>query len=577
MTVKGYRELGGIEGVLQRRADGVYGGFSEREQQICQALFLRLVQRLGGEKYARKRVALSDLYIARYGEEEVRKVIDRLEAADSRLLIVEPDSKTGQPEVEIAHDTLIRSWPELRKWLSQDEEFNLWRERFQARRKDWVEANRGKGELLRGALLIEAEKWQRIRAEDLTQGELEFIRKSLAHLGRERAIDRALLGISMLALLLGGGLLLVGTESISRHRAAEATMRMVRGNEKEALTWAVRAARWWPTTREAEEALQEAVQLVRRAAIRSDGFPILTMAFSSDGQMLAIGSKNGVATVWDTDKYNEQAHSEQIGSGVLSLSFSPDSRQLALSGEDGVLRLWDWRRNSKPATLSATHNVLTKVVFAREGRWVLASSRDGTVKGWDLASGASQPAASLSSGAAILAMALSPDGRSIVTGDVNGRLRVWDANTFSPEADFKRQDTSTITDVSFSNDGRLMASSSTDGSCEVWQVSGRTQELILIADRPAGVAGAAFSPDSAQIATAGLSGIARLWSLSTGADVLALRGRITETRLSTIAFPPKSQPGGHRHVAVGGEDGAVYIYELNLDLLKKEAQYLLTK
>jgi hypothetical protein len=74
-----------------------------------------------------------------------------------------------------------------------------------------------------------------------------------------------------------------------------------------------------------------------------------------------------------------------------------------------------------------------------------------------------------------------------------------------------------------------------------------------------------------------VSGIARLWSLRTGKDVLALRGRIAETQLSTIAFPPRSPPGGHRHVAIGGQDGAVYIYELNLDLLKKEGQDLLGK
>ena len=575
MTVAAYKALGGIDGVLEHRADSIYNKLSKSDQQICQTVFLTLVHRLG-EKYAKRRVPLKALFAQRYDEDRVRFVIKELERPESRLLVVEGDEADKQ-EVEVAHEALIRGWRQLAAWLKQDQEFVLWHERLHAAKEAWEHANRNKIQLLPVPHLTEAQKWQQARDADLTPDESLFIRKSLAYWKKQKRIDSFLMAGSILALLLGAAFLLVWSSSVSRQLAATATIRMVPGNEREALTLAIRAARWWPTTREAEEALQEAVQLVQRAAIQSDGSPILTMAFSRDAQLLAIGSKNGVARIWETDTSNQRAQSNETGSGILSVAFSPDSNRLALTGEDGVLRLWDWRQTQEPAKLSATDNVLTKVAFARGDSWIVASSRDGTVRGWDLATRASQPAASLSAGAEILAMSVSPDGRSIVTGDINGRLREWDAIAFALQGDFDRRDASVITDVSFSSDGMRLASSSLGGYCEVWKVADRKRELLLDADRPAGVAAAAFSPDGEQIATAGLSGIVRLWSLRTGADVLALRGRNRETQLSTIAFPPRPHPGGHKHVAIGGQDGAVYIYELSFNLLKKEAQELLAR
>jgi hypothetical protein len=80
--------------------------------------------------------------------------------------------------VEVAHEALISSWGVLRAWVNEDREFLLWRERLDAL---FAESERAEGKedaLLRGSLLIEAQKWLDLRSSDLSNHEREFIAAS---------------------------------------------------------------------------------------------------------------------------------------------------------------------------------------------------------------------------------------------------------------------------------------------------------------------------------------------------------------------------------------------------------------
>src|SRR4029077_9023816 len=44
LTVKGYQEIGRLEGALRSRADSTLDGFSQDEQELCRRTFLRLTQ-----------------------------------------------------------------------------------------------------------------------------------------------------------------------------------------------------------------------------------------------------------------------------------------------------------------------------------------------------------------------------------------------------------------------------------------------------------------------------------------------------------------------------------------------------
>ena len=64
LTIAAYKDIGGVAGALQRRAEGIYGKFSEQEGKICQRIFSRLTQiAKPGEGYkdTKRRVNLRDL------------------------------------------------------------------------------------------------------------------------------------------------------------------------------------------------------------------------------------------------------------------------------------------------------------------------------------------------------------------------------------------------------------------------------------------------------------------------------------------------------------------------------------
>src|SRR3954471_14532711 len=61
LTIRTYREIGGIEGALQRKADAVYGNFTDEQKELCRRVFLRLVQPGEGSEDTRRRASLREL------------------------------------------------------------------------------------------------------------------------------------------------------------------------------------------------------------------------------------------------------------------------------------------------------------------------------------------------------------------------------------------------------------------------------------------------------------------------------------------------------------------------------------
>ncbi len=95
--------------------------------------------------------------------------------------------------IDIAHEALIRHWPRLREWVNEDRDFKTWRDRFGADVKKWLINNQHEAWLLRGAHLVEPEKWLKERADDLTADENNYINASIAERERARQEQEALL------------------------------------------------------------------------------------------------------------------------------------------------------------------------------------------------------------------------------------------------------------------------------------------------------------------------------------------------------------------------------------------------
>ena len=82
-----------------------------------------------------RRAILDDLVPFGGDRDEVRKLVNQL--ADKRLLVTD-SSGDGSVEAEVAHEALIRHWPRLQGWLSNDAEALHVRDGMGYAARDWA-------------------------------------------------------------------------------------------------------------------------------------------------------------------------------------------------------------------------------------------------------------------------------------------------------------------------------------------------------------------------------------------------------------------------------------------------------
>jgi CHASE2 domain-containing sensor protein len=176
-TLHAYRDfLGGLQGAVAKRADTIFAGIAKDRVPPLRTAFLSLVRVTDEGAYLRRQARWTDLPL------EVHSILDQFVAA--RLLVSYGDGTDRK--VEIAHEALIRYWGTLKGWLDEDQAFLIWRERLSRRVAEWQRSNEEVGELLQGALLLEAERRQTETPDLLEPSERHYISQSIAQREKER-------------------------------------------------------------------------------------------------------------------------------------------------------------------------------------------------------------------------------------------------------------------------------------------------------------------------------------------------------------------------------------------------------
>jgi DNA-binding SARP family transcriptional activator len=184
LTLAGYRALGGLRGILSRRAEGLYAAMDADEQRVVMQVLLRLVRLGRGTIESRRRLPLADLTDLDLDSVALSAVLATF--GRHRLLSFDRDPVSGAATVEVAHEALFREWDRLAGWIDRHRIALRRHETFALAVEEWELAGRDADYLLTGGRLSEFEAWSKEGTLRLTGREREFLEAGLA---RRRSED----------------------------------------------------------------------------------------------------------------------------------------------------------------------------------------------------------------------------------------------------------------------------------------------------------------------------------------------------------------------------------------------------
>lgn len=578
ITRSDYERLGRPRQILTTSLDACVKQLGEN-RRWARSVLLRLLRSSEGLQVGTRtsRKGLVEELVSGHPDEEpgavraaLGTVVDALRRAGIIRLTVIPglDPQETIEYIEIAHETLVRTWPMLAQWIDERQMALSKRRRFEAYVAEWKRLG-GKGGFLRDAALSEAREWiETDEARDLgvhselrqlVQESHEFQerqeREAQAQVERARTAERQARSAEQLA-----------REQLGRAEAAERRATSVRLATQAHLTARTQIdlalllaleAFEVSDTPEARDALLELVgshpHLV--TYLREHRDMVYSVAFSPSGDRLASAEYNGAILLWDVHEarclgrlYEGDDHE------IDCLTFHPDGQRIVAASRGGEIRLWDTATQTVAARFGQAIEAVNAVAFSPNGRHLASAGSDQLVRLWELETGQELHRFPGHSGS-VLSVVFSPDGERLASAGRDRQIFVWDL--LHPRRDGKligiHKDNAAC--LAFHPDGRHLASGSRDRTVRLWD-SERGRELAVLEGHTALVWSVAFSPDGRTLASASRDRTVILWDF----ERARLTTRLTAHRdeVNAVAFSPVD-----RVLVTASDDRTLALWDLS--------------
>ncbi len=406
LSAEDYDAIGGVAGVVHRRAHDLYNRADDAGKSTIRRLLLRLVEQ-GTDGLKRRRVDREELRFGEGHEQIVASTLDSLVAGG--LLVVGSDSE--REYVEAAHDALVTSWDKQLEWLAQSGSQKVIRDAWGAA-DDWrrTDACRATSKYLwnHNPNLLELER--RDREQELNALEQDF--RSASTVRKTRLARRLVIVTAAVIVALSvAGAAFYLQRNEARQQARVSTSRQLAaiglelaggGSHDQALLIAAEGFRIGdgqvprdpPTllnrsTGQSLDALLGAVAqwpaLTQVLTGHEDA--VRAAAISGDGRVAATADAGGLIALWDTAT-GELRGSFQLDDAIPAGSVSSEqSRSLALDDDGSVVAVitgakgdavWVWEAQSGAHKMTVDAADLAPSEFETRAFENISVSADGT-------------------------------------------------------------------------------------------------------------------------------------------------------------------------------------------------------
>jgi WD40 repeat protein len=237
------------------------------------------------------------------------------------------------------------------------------------------------------------------------------------------------------------------------------------------------------------------------------------LAFSPDGQNLAIGTRDWLVKILSLkDGKLQNSQAESLG-WIDSLSFAPDGKTLVSGSDDCTLRTWQVEKGivlkntvEEDTSKDALWGQIKHISMSPDGLWVIGTGENGIIRyntktqdiqtfenihGLDVSAAPDNHSFASISGVGLAIrdiatlnkirenkeiqgshLTYSPDGSLLAVGTREGVIMLVGAQNLNVIGELNGH-RNEITRLSFSPDGKLLASASKDGTIRLWGILSR--------------------------------------------------------------------------------------------------------
>lgn len=248
-----------------------------------------------------------------------------------------------------------------------------------------------------------------------------------------------------------------------------------------------------------------------------DSSDITSLAFSSDGKILAAGRVGGI-DIWDL-KTNQLLHDIKIDSGAQMIALSPDGQEI-ISGsrEDNRVNVWNIKTGTRSRSLIGHTGGTEAIALSSNGKTLVTASNDDTIKVWDLPTG--KLLWTLASKANDLA--ISPDSANALSNSEGEPIKVWNLQSGKLARSLPKKSASSV--VAMNPHGQTLATTRS-GKVLVWDW--KTGKLSKTLSESGSVAIIAFSQDGSKLVGIDNTGSNQeiyVWDVETGDRLHTFQG-----------------------------------------------------
>ncbi len=274
------------------------------------------------------------------------------------------------------------------------------------------------------------------------------------------------------------------------------------------------------------------------------------LAVTPDQTLLVCATDKGLK-IWDLPRRKLIVDREAYG--IQSVTFSTNGQLVATGQRNGTVKLWYAANGAEVATLRGHRDWVRALAFTRDDRLLATGSDDGTIRVWDVARNHGNRLSHKHRGN-VRAVAFSPDGSMLLSGaDGEAAIWIWDVET-GQRIGKQEAHSGGVHALTFLNSGRAVASGGADKRVKVWKLAdGALHADKELEGHPAAISSIGFHPQGNQLASRCQGDILNVWDLASASLIRSFVD--VEAEIHALDFS-----GNGQTLAVGGHHSIIRLY-----------------